>query len=151
MFCSNNSLMFGDADGWAASRGAPTSTRALAVAVPPAPLAVIVYVVDWVGVTGVEPSGATFPTPGPMSRSVAFVDDHSDVAVCPGVTARGEAFSVTVGCAAGGAGVRAGGDVATCFLHPPTNEARVTSAKSSPSLRNVPCCIDSLLRRPARA
>src|ERR1700693_396709 len=136
--------MFGGADGGAASREA-TSTRALAVAVAAAPVAVIVEVVDSVGVTGVEPSGATFPTPGPMSRSVAFVEDHRSVAVCPGFIDPGEAFRGTVGCAAGRAGVRAGGDAATCFLHPPTNEARVTSPTSSPSLRNVPCCIDSLL------
>src|SRR6202034_4542179 len=95
-----------------------TETFALAVALPPAPVAVIVYVVDCVGFTGVEPCGETFPTPGSMSRSVALVEDQESVTVPPGLTEDGEAFNVTVGCNAG-AGGDAGGVAATFFLQPP--------------------------------
>src|ERR1700723_1033082 len=123
-----------------------TETFALAVALPPAPVAVIVNVVDCVGFTGVEPCGETLPTPGSMSRSVAFVDDHESVTVPPGLTDDGEAFSVTVGCKAG-AGAAAGGVPATFFLQPPAIKTRVTRPNSSVSLRRELRCMNCLLRR----
>jgi hypothetical protein len=58
---------------------------------------VIVYVVDSLGFTGVDPCGATLPTPGSMSRSVALVEDHDSVTVWPARIEAGAAFSVTVG------------------------------------------------------
>src|SRR5579863_1383914 len=100
-------LAFGASAGGAAC-GCETSTRALAVAVPPGPAAVIVYVVDCDGVTGVEPSGATLPTPGCKSRSVAFVEDHESVADAPEAIGLEGALRVTVGLVGVGAGAGAG-------------------------------------------
>jgi len=56
------------------------------------------------------------PTPGSMSRSVAFVDVQLSVTVSPLFTELGEAFSVTVGCAVGcgAACVAAGLQPASC-------------------------------------
>ncbi|MGC1684126.1 MAG: hypothetical protein WA734_00755, partial [Candidatus Acidiferrales bacterium] len=89
-----------------------------AVALPPGPLAVTWYEVETLGVTGVEPSGATRPTSGAIDKSVAFVEDHDSVTVSPGFTLVGDALIVTVGCAGAGAGAEVGGVVPTCFLHP---------------------------------
>jgi hypothetical protein len=63
--------------------GAVTVTRALASAVPPGPVAVIVYVVDSVGETPTVPSGATVPTPESIVSAVAFVEDQVSVEDCP--------------------------------------------------------------------
>ena len=50
-----------------------TVTRALAVAVPPAPLALIVYVVDELGETERDPLVLTSPIPWSMATLVALV------------------------------------------------------------------------------
>src|SRR5580700_1585332 len=100
MFCAKRSLTLGAAlvgGGAAAVVGAFTVTRALDVALPPGPEAVIVYVVDVVGFTGVDPCGETFPTPGSIDKSTALVDDHESVTVPPEFTDSGEALIVTVG------------------------------------------------------
>jgi hypothetical protein len=111
------------------------------------PVAVIVYVVDVVGTTGVEPCGATLPTPGSMSRSVALVDDHASVTVWPEFTDVGEAFSVTVGCVVTGAGAAAGGLEATFFWQPPMNAANAKKLNKSVDFRRLPCCMNCLLGR----
>ncbi len=83
--------------------------RTLASVVPPGPVAVIVYVVDAVKVTFVEPSGATLPTPGDKFNSVAFVDDQFRLTASPDLTNVEDALSVTVGRAGAGAGAGTGG------------------------------------------
>ena len=50
-----------------------TVTRALAVAVPPAPLALSVYVVDELGETERDPLVLTSPIPWSMATLVALV------------------------------------------------------------------------------
>ncbi|MGC1582588.1 MAG: hypothetical protein WA766_13960, partial [Candidatus Acidiferrales bacterium] len=104
--------------GGGASVGAFTVTRTLAVAEPPGPLAVTWYEVETVGVTGVEPSGATRPTSGAMVKSVAFVELQDSVTESPGLMLVADALIVTVGCAGAGAGAVVGGSAPTCFLHP---------------------------------
>ena len=56
--------------------GGVTVTRALASAVPPGPVAVIVYVTESVGLTVLEPCGATLPTPGARFSVVALLEDQ---------------------------------------------------------------------------
>jgi hypothetical protein len=97
---------------------------------------VIVYVVDVVGFTGVDPCGETFPTPGSIVRSVAFVDDHESDTGCPALTSSGEALIVTVGCGVG-AGVGAGGVAATCFLHPAANPRSTMTPDMITALRKL--------------
>jgi hypothetical protein len=101
------------------------------------------YVVDSVGVTGVEPSTATLPTLGSMLKSVAFVDDHVRFTLAPGFTVVGDAVSVTVGCAVGAGVAWAGGTEATCFLQPPTIATTPTkdSDKTIAAFRKLPLCI----------
>jgi hypothetical protein len=111
---------------------APTVTRALAVAVPPKPVTVIVYVVDVVGFTGVEPVTATLPTPGSMSASVASVDCQLNFTVSPGFAVLGDALIETVGCGAVAGGGGCDLPTATVFLHPPATSAIVTNAASIP-------------------
>src|SRR5260370_8208973 len=98
--------------------GAATVMLTLASALPPGPVAVIVYVVDESGVTLVEPSGATVPTPGVRFNCVAFVEDQVRVAESPLFKLVEEAVSVTVGLAGGGACAFGGGG-APPFLPPP--------------------------------
>src|SRR5579862_8407845 len=102
-FCSKSSLIPAGCPVVGATTAAPpvTVTRAVAVAVPPGPFAVATYVVDSVGVTGVEPSTATLPTLGSMLTSVALVDDHVRLTLAPGLTVEGDAFNVIVGCPVG--------------------------------------------------
>jgi hypothetical protein len=101
-------------------------------------------VVDSVGVTGVEPSGATLPTPGSMLTSVAFADVHVSVTVAPGLTVEGVAFSVTVGCTAGAGGFEAGGREAVFLPHPPTipNIPITRTDKISAGFRELPFHIE---------
>ena len=82
-----------------------------------------------------------------MSASVASVDVQVSVTVSPLFTMLGAAFSVTVGCAADGAGgVLAGGVVATCFLQPPTNTNTASVPSKSVSFRLLLTSMDCLLR-----
>src|SRR5277367_170846 len=146
-FCSNNSLMLALlVVGVIAGAAAPTVTRAVAVPLPPGPVAVIVYVVDSVGFTGVDPCNATFPTPGSISASVASVEVQLSVTVSPLFTEAGEAFSVTVGCAEVGAGAGAVCDVATCFLQPPKNPSIAMNPNANVIGRELRTCMNCLLR-----
>jgi hypothetical protein len=76
---------------------APTLTVAAAVADPPAPVAVIVYVVVAVGLTDLVPDVPTAPIPLSIVTEVAFVLDQVNVDDCPEVMVVGLADSVTVG------------------------------------------------------
>ena len=69
----------------------------MAFAEPPGPLAVIVYVVESEGVTLVEPSALTVPTPGAMESCVPFVEVQLSVEDSPLLMEDGLAESVTVG------------------------------------------------------
>jgi hypothetical protein len=123
-------------------------TRVVAVAVPPGPVAVMVKVVELVGFTGVEPCTATLPTLGSMSASVASVEVHERVVESPLLIVEGDAESVTVGCAAAGAGAACvGGALATCFLQPPMNAKTEATPNKSVNFRIVPACICFLLPR----
>ena len=79
-----------------------TVTPALAVAVPPRPVAVMVYVVVLLGVTTVEPWVVTEPTPGAIASSVALRELQVSVDEFPVVMELGLAESVTVGAGGGG-------------------------------------------------
>jgi hypothetical protein len=125
---------------------APTVTRAVAVPLPPGPVAVIVNVVDSVGFTGVDPCSATFPTPGSISASVASVEVQLSVTVSPLFTEVGEALSVTVGCAEVGAGAGAVCEVATCFLQPPKNPRIAMNPSANVIDRELRTCMYCLLR-----
>src|ERR1700678_2877225 len=147
-FCSNNSLMLALlVVGVTTGAAAPTVTRAVAVPLPPGPVAVIVYVVESVGFTGVEPCTATLPTPGSISASVASVEVHERVVESPLLMVEGDAESVTVGCAAGAGAAFVGGAGRTCFLKPPTNAKTVATPSKSVNFRIVPACINFLLPR----
>jgi hypothetical protein len=73
--------------------GAVTATAADTVAVPPLPVAVATYVVEFVGLTDFEPDGPCKPTPGSMSTDVALLDDQVRVEDCPPCIFDGEALS----------------------------------------------------------
>jgi hypothetical protein len=88
--------------------GAFTDTLAVALAEPPGPVAVMVYVVESEGVTLVEPCAVTAPTSGAMESCVASVEFQLKVEVPPLSMVVGLACSVTVGVAAAGGG-------ASCF------------------------------------
>jgi hypothetical protein len=110
----------------------------LASAEPPGPLAAMLYVVDSVGVTAVEPSGATLPTPGERFKSVAFVEVQLSVTAVPLCTNFEEALMVTVG--AGDAGAGGTGTAGACdgvFLaHAPAKRKRERVENNSANLRN---------------
>src|SRR6185437_1585334 len=72
-----------------AATGAFTVTVAAAVAVPPAPMTIMV------------PDGCTAPMPLSICAEVALVEDQVNVALCPALTVVGLAENVTVGCGAG--------------------------------------------------
>jgi hypothetical protein len=74
----------------------------LAVAMPPAPIAVMVYEVVTVGDTLIDPLGPTAPMPGSISQEVAFVELHIRVADCPYRMLTGSAVIDTVGGGVGG-------------------------------------------------
>jgi hypothetical protein len=82
-----------------------------------------------------------------MSRSVAFVDDHDSVTVSPAFAVVGEAFSVTVGCAAGGAGVDAGACDATFLPHPATTLKNAISVANTANFRKL----RSIMKKPPPA
>jgi hypothetical protein len=87
--------------------GAFTVSVALAFVEPPGPLAVISYVVVWVGLTFTLPFAASVPEPtdGLIVTEVAFVEVQVSVApVPPAVMVDGFTARVTVG-AGGGGGV----------------------------------------------
>jgi hypothetical protein len=73
-----------------------TETVVLAVALPPSPDALIVYVVVLAGVTLMLPDVSTLPTESKVAV-VAFVEVQLNVALSPWMTAGGCAVSVTVG------------------------------------------------------
>jgi hypothetical protein len=77
--------------------GTLTVTRAVELAEPPGPLAVMVYVVESDGVTFVEPSAVTVPTSGAMVSCVALVEVQLSVEESPLLMEVGSAESVTVG------------------------------------------------------
>ena len=80
------------------------------MAEPPGPVAVAVYVVDWLGVTVEVPCAATLPSSGVTLTEVAFVADQRKFTDWPWLIFVREASSVTVGCAGGiAAGGAAGG------------------------------------------
>src|ERR1700730_326199 len=136
-FCSNNSFTPGCPLGCSTTAADVTVTRTFAFAVPPGPVAVITYVVELAGCTGVLPSGATLPTSGWISRSVAFVDVQESVTVSPAFTVVGDALSVTVGCTAVSAGVDAGACEATFLPQPPTNAKKPIRPANSANFRKL--------------
>src|SRR6185437_4509122 len=95
---------------------------------------------------GVEPCGATLPTPGSIERSVAFVDDHESVTDCPELTVSGDALMVTVGCGVG-AGAGAGGVAATCFCNPLRTLRQIQPRKAEEYCADCGPSFNSLLRR----
>src|SRR6202140_3605564 len=80
--------------------------RTLASAVPPGPVAVMVYVAESPGVTLVEPSAETGPTSGAIATCVALVVDQVRVVESPLLMLVGSAWKVTVG--RGASSVRSG-------------------------------------------
>lgn len=110
--------------------------RVLASALPPAPLAVRVKVVDLVGETDCEPLVATVPISA-MEAEVALVVVHDRVADCPESITDGVTVMLAVGAGAGAGGGGDGGGGAAAFLwHPPrtTIAARQTATGSLVSL-----------------
>jgi hypothetical protein len=104
---------------WAAAGGGGgcvTVSRVVASCVPPAPLAVKRYVVDWVGDTVCEPLAGTAPTPS-IETSVALVVCQFSEADPPTRMSVGSTEIEAVG--AGGGGGRGGGAGATFFLQAP--------------------------------
>jgi hypothetical protein len=83
-----------------------TVTKAVNVAVPPAPAAVSVYDVVCVGDTLIEPFTGWAPSMPLIVTDVAFAVVHVSVALCPGWIDSGcEVNAVIVGaCVAGGGG-----------------------------------------------
>src|SRR5579864_8311327 len=150
-FWLNSALISGaGAGGGGGGGGAETVTTTLAFAVPPGPFAVIVYVAESVGLTFVEPSGATFPTPGSRSRSVAFVDDQFSVVLSPLLIVVCEAFNVTVGFSGAGAGAGGGGGGGvTFFLQAPANARTVNALRNTRILRIELLCIEHPPSHPA--
>src|SRR6267142_6076809 len=125
-----SSSSVGPAGGGGGGGGAFTETVAVALAEPPGPVAVMVYVVESEGVTLVEPWAVTSPTSGAIESCVASVEFQLRVADSPLLMELGLACSVTVGRAAAGGGGGGGGGGATFFLAQPkakTAAARVTS------------------------
>jgi hypothetical protein len=82
--------------------GGATWTVTLAVAVPPAPIAVMVYEVVTVGETLMEPLAPTAPMPGSISQEVAFVELHVRIDDRPYRMLPGAAEIDTVGGGVGG-------------------------------------------------
>jgi hypothetical protein len=80
--------------------GGATVIVTLLVAVPPAPVAVMVYEVVIVGDTLIDPLGPTAPIPGWISHESALVDCHVKVADPPYGMLRGSAAMATVGAGA---------------------------------------------------
>ena len=79
-----------------------TRMPALALAEPPGPLALMVYVVDVAGLTFAEPCAGTEPTSGEILSWVALVEVQVRVDVSPVLMEDGLACSVTVGGGGGG-------------------------------------------------
>jgi hypothetical protein len=79
--------------------------RTLESVFPPAELAVIVYVVDSVGVTVVEPCGVTAPTSGAIETFVASAVVHVSFTDSPLLMESRSALIDAVGFAAAGGGV----------------------------------------------
>ena len=77
--------------------GVVTATLTWAVAVPPVPVAVIVYVVVSAGDTEIEPLGSTVPISGSIVHDAASVDVHSKVALSPCTMVDGVDVMSTVG------------------------------------------------------
>ena len=60
-----------------------TATTAEVVAVPPLPVAVATYVVEFAGLIVNEPDGPCTPIPGSISTEVALAEDHVSVVDWP--------------------------------------------------------------------
>ena len=80
--------------------GVETVTVTCFVTVPPAPVAVSVYVVVTEGETPTDPLAGSLPTPLSIVTLVAFVVDHVSVALCPGWMEVGLAEKEAVGAGA---------------------------------------------------
>ena len=112
-----------------------TILTAAEVAVPPAPVAVAVKLVVWVGLTCRVPLIPwTAPIPGLIVTDVAFEDVYVSVADCPAVIVPVFEVSVIVGAgAAGGGGATGGGGgggAATFLLHPAKANVRTIRGRS---------------------
>jgi hypothetical protein len=77
--------------------GKTTLTPALAVTVPPGPLAVAVYVVVSAGVTDREPLAGTVPMPLSKVTDVALEEFQLRVAVDPALTVEGSTTMLIAG------------------------------------------------------
>jgi hypothetical protein len=102
------------AGGGGGAGGAVTSTVTERVSLPPAELAVNVYVVVLVGNTWRVPFAATVPMPLSMVLSVALATDQVNVADWPRWMERGSAPKAVIR-AAGAAGGGGGGGGSTVF------------------------------------
>ena len=110
--------------------------RAVAVAVPPSPLAVRVYVVDELGDTDRDPLVLTSPIPWSMETLVAPVVVQDNVEDWPLSIVVGLADSVAVGAAAGGGGGGGGGGATGAFfLHPPASISNSRHSMTEARLR----------------
>lgn len=115
--------------------GAVTVTRASAVAFPPGPVALAVYVVEVVGLTERLPEGSTLPKPPSIDTDVAFADCHDRVDDCPCSIADGDAESRIVGEGGGGVGggvsvFSTGGGAGAVFL-------QLTPKKDMPTISST--------------
>ena len=118
-----------------------TFTLAVAVAFPPGPEAVSVYVSVLPGNTWRLPLALTVPIPGEMvTLLVSPVTLHRRVALCPRSMVDGSASNEAITGAAGlgastfagggGGGVVGGG---TFFLHPAANKLNISAIKMTPN------------------
>lgn len=104
--------------------------RTLDSALPPAPLAVSVYVVDVDGLTVVDPCTDTLPTPGLIEAAEASLVFHESCTDSPWLIVVWSALNVALGFVAG-AGAGAGGFSATCFFWQPAMNRASTEAEMS--------------------
>ena len=93
--CSSNASPKSMSSGIVTS--AVTMTCIASVAVPPGPVAVMVYSTVSVGETMVEPFAPTLPMPGSITQESASVEPHVSVDDSPTRIVPGSALMVTVG------------------------------------------------------
>src|SRR5262249_29952884 len=103
-----------------------TVTRAVASCVPPGPLATSRYVVDWAGLTVLEPFESTLPMPS-METSLAFSVRQVSCVDCPAWMESGLAESDAVGAAGGGGG---GGGGVLFLAQPASSKSTVVKVRT---------------------
>jgi hypothetical protein len=133
-----------DAGGGGGGGGAFTATVTDRVVLPPAPLAVSVYVVELTGDTCWLPLACTAPTPWSIDMFVAAATVHRSVADWPRWMVVGSAVKLSMrggwafGAGGGGGasttGGGGGGAAATFFLHPAAASKSVAAHTAAPSV-----------------